>query len=477
LIGKLFYTAVFQDSSVCENKNMNKNIYRRKLIMLYGDILIIASSFYFAPFVRYKELPDLLSFFGFAELAAIFVYVSVLYIFDFYNIEEKMGSFGMALKFFIVILMVNIIIASLFYLFHLRPYSSVVLFISGFLTLILLFIWRFVLIDFSGVAANPLKVIILGAGNSGRTLYDLLKSKSEYLVVGFVDDDRARHERIIDGIPVLGGSDDLINFVNKYNVNKVIVCISKEIGLNTYPKLVEAKFNGVVIYEMPTFYEKIAGKIPVLHVSDVWMGYAGIHEIKKDIYNINLKNIMDITMALICLIITMPLVILTAIFIKMESKGPVVYSQIRMGLNEKPFIVYKFRSMYSDVEKKGAVWAQENDPRITNVGKIIRFLRIDELPQLWNVLKGEMSFVGPRPEQLEFVRQLEKEIPYYMLRHNVKPGITGWAQVNYNYGASMKDALEKLQYDLYYIKNRSLLLDVYIMVRTIRVIIFGIGAR
>jgi sugar transferase (PEP-CTERM system associated) len=456
---------------------MNKKILKKKMIILCGDILIIAASFYFAPLVRYKELPDLLSFFGLAELAAIFVYASVLYIFDFYNVEEKMGSFGMALKFFIIILIVNIINASLFYLLHLRPYSSVVLFISGFLALILLYFWRFVLIDYNGVAANPLKVIILGAGNSGRKLYDLLKSKSDYRVVGFVDDDRTKHELVIDGIPVLGGSSDLICFVKKYNVNKVIVCISKEIELDVYPQLVETKFNGVAVYDMPAFYEKIAGKIPVLHTNNVWMGYADIYGVKKNIYNVKLKNIMDKTLAVIGILLTMPLMILTAICIKMESKGPVIFSQSRMGLDEKPFILYKFRSMYFDAEKKGAVWAQEKDPRITRVGKIIRFLRIDELPQMWNVLKGEMSFVGPRPEQLEFVRQLEKEIPYYMLRHNVKPGITGWAQVNYNYGASINDALEKLQFDLYYIKNRGFLLDVYIMMRTIRVIIFGIGAR
>jgi exopolysaccharide biosynthesis polyprenyl glycosylphosphotransferase len=199
--------------------------------------------------------------------------------------------------------------------------------------------------------------------------------------------------------------------------------------------------------------------------------------VKKDIYNINLKNIMDKTMAIIGFLITIPLMILTAICIKMESEGPVIYSQSRVGLDERPFILHKFRSMYLNAETNGAVWAKENDPRITRVGKIIRFLRIDELPQLWNVLKGEMSFVGPRPERLEFVRNLEKEIPYYMLRHNVKPGITGWAQVNYNYGASIKDALEKLQFDLYYVKNRGFLLDVYIMVRTLRVILFGIGSR
>jgi sugar transferase (PEP-CTERM system associated) len=456
---------------------MNKNIYKKKLIMLLGDILIIASSFYFAPFVRYKEFPDLLSFFGRAELFAILVYVSVLYIFDFYNLEERMGTFGMMLKFFVVILIINIMNASLFYLFHLRPYSSWVLFISGFLTLILLFFWRLFLIDRRGFSVNPLNIIILGAGNSGRKLYDLLKSNSGYQVVGFVDDDRAKHKLFIDGLPVLGGSSDLINFVIKYNVNKVIACISKEIGQDVYPKLVEAKFNGVAIYDMPTFYERIAGKIPVLHIKNVWIKYADIYTVKKDIYNINLKNIMDKTLAVIGILITIPLMVLTAICIKMESEGPVIYSQSRVGLDEKPFILHKFRSMYLNAETKGAVWAQENDPRITRVGKIIRFLRIDELPQLWNVLKGEMSFVGPRPERLEFVRQLEKEIPYYMLRHNVKPGITGWAQVNYDYGATIKAALEKLQFDLYYIKNRGFLLDVYIMVRTLRVILFGIGSR
>jgi len=456
---------------------MNQNLFRKKLIMLFGDVIIITASFYLAPFIRYGVFPAPLDFWGISELVATLVYIFVLYIFDFYDVEQRINNFGIGLKFFVVILIINAMNSSLFYLLHLRPYSSWVLFISSSFTLILLFLWRLFLLDKNGVAIKPLRIIIFGAGNSGRNLYDFLKSNSGYQVVGFVDDDRTKHEFAVDGIPVLGTSSDLVRIVKKYDVDKVIICITKEIRQDVYPKLVETKFSGVTVDEMPTFYEKVAGKIPIMHTSNFWMSYADINGIKKNSYNIKLKNVMDKTLAVVVFLMTMPLMILTAMCIKMESQGPVIYSQPRVGLDEKLFVLYKFRSMYINAESGGAVWAQKNDPRITHVGKIIRFLRIDELPQLWNVLKGNMSFVGPRPERLEFVRQLEKEIPYYMLRHSVMPGITGWAQINYNYGASTEDAVEKLQYDLYYIKNRGFLIDIYIMVRTIRVMLFGMGAR
>jgi exopolysaccharide biosynthesis polyprenyl glycosylphosphotransferase len=186
---------------------------------------------------------------------------------------------------------------------------------------------------------------------------------------------------------------------------------------------------------------------------------------------------LDKLLAVVGLILASPVMVLTAVLIRLESKGPALYRQERVGLDEKPFILFKFRSMCADAECDGAVWAQKEDTRVTRVGRIIRKTRIDELPQLWNVLKGDMSFVGPRPERTEFVEFLKKDVPYYMLRHSVRPGITGWAQVNYPYGASRNDALEKLQYDLYYIKNDSFLLDIHIMLRTLRVMLFGIGAR
>jgi exopolysaccharide biosynthesis polyprenyl glycosylphosphotransferase len=455
---------------------MNKKYYRKKLLIFCGDIMIIICSLYLAPFIRYKDFPNPLSFLGSDVFVALSVYIFVLYFFDFYNFEKKITKLTFVMKLLLAIFTINIANASLFYLLHLRPYSSWVLFISSSLTLIFLMIWRIIFIFLINATKKPVNILIYGAGKSGKALYKLLKSISGYQVIGFVDDDEKKHELIINGLPVLGGGNKLPDFVEKYAVNKVIVCAGKGIRLDLYPLLIKAKFMGVAVYEMPTFYEKIAGKIPVIHTSDVWMGYSNISGVKKNIYNFKFKNFIDKTLAVIILIITAPLAVLTAIFIKMESKGPVIYAQSRVGLGENIFTLYKFRSMHIDAEVNGAVWAQKNDPRITRVGKVTRFLRIDELPQLWNVLKGEMSFVGPRPERPEFVKQLGEKIPYYMLRHSVKPGITGWAQINYKYGASQEDAQEKLQFDLYYIKNRDFILDLYIMLRTMRVMISGTGS-
>jgi exopolysaccharide biosynthesis polyprenyl glycosylphosphotransferase len=191
-----------------------------------------------------------------------------------------------------------------------------------------------------------------------------------------------------------------------------------------------------------------------------------------------LKRVTDLSHSIVLLIVSAPIMLLTAILVKLESRGPVLYRQARLGRYGEEFQVLKFRSMRQDAEKKsGPTWAQENDPRVTRVGRIIRKLRIDELPQLINVLRGEMSFVGPRPERAHFVRQLEEKIPYFGLRMTMRPGITGWAQVEHGYGASDEDALEKLKYDLFYIKNNNLLLDLLIVLKTIKVVLLGSGAR
>jgi exopolysaccharide biosynthesis polyprenyl glycosylphosphotransferase len=197
----------------------------------------------------------------------------------------------------------------------------------------------------------------------------------------------------------------------------------------------------------------------------------GGFDLLQNAIGLKLKRVIDIFLAIVLIVMLMPVFLLTAFFIVIDSRGPVFYSQARKGLNDKEFNVHKFRSMVVDAEKEGVKWAEDNDPRVTRIGKFIRTARIDELPQLWNVLKGEMSFIGPRPERPEFIHQLEKEIPYYDLRHLVMPGITGWAQVMYPYGASVEDAREKLQYDLFYIKNFSLLLDFVILMKTIRIVL------
>ncbi len=228
---------------------------------------------------------------------------------------------------------------------------------------------------------------------------------------------------------------------------------------------------------MPTVFERLTGRVPVEHIEDQWLLFEdGFYLLSKE-YMRKLKRLMDILVSGIVLLWTAPLMALTALAIRLESPGPIFFRQQRVGSKETLFTVLKFRSMCAHAEQNGAQWAEEGDSRVTRVGRWIRLFHIDELPQIWNVFKGDMSFVGPRPERPEFVRELEQSIPYYYIRHAVQPGITGWAQVNYRYGASKEDSMRKLEYDLYYIKNMSLLLDLKIFLRTIGVVLLREGSR
>ena len=456
---------------------MTSKFPKRQLLLLGGDVIFIIVSFYFAPVIRFGVFVTPGAIFGFSDVLAVFFYLLGLYIFNFYNLDEAVDSITYFFRFAAVILAVNLIYASFFYIFHLRSYSSSIIAISGLMVFVLLLVWRLVIMHYIYSTIKPLRVIILGAGWAGRTINDALGAKREYEVVGFVDDDVKKKGTIINTVPVLGASSLLSDIVHQMKIDKIIVAVTHSIKQDVFKELVTARFNGVAVYPMPTFYEKITGKIPVLHTNQMWLGFAEISGLKKNIYNIRLKKVFDKGLSLFGILVSFPIVVITALLIKLESPGPVLYRQKRVGWDEKEFDLIKFRSMRQDAEANGAVWAQENDPRVTRVGRIIRKLRIDELPQLWNVLNGDMSFVGPRPERPEFVKILKEEIPYYSLRHSMRSGITGWAQVNYRYGASKEDALEKLQYDLYYIKNMSMFLDFYILLRTVRVMIFGTGAR
>jgi exopolysaccharide biosynthesis polyprenyl glycosylphosphotransferase len=239
--------------------------------------------------------------------------------------------------------------------------------------------------------------------------------------------------------------------------------------------LMEMRLRGVYVYSFADFCEQFWQKIPPACLEDDWFAFSAGFSILHNPVNIKLKEAIDRFVAASLILLTLPITLIVAIVVKLDSPGSLFYSQVRTGLNGKKFKVHKFRSMRSDAEKMGVQWAQEKDPRITRSGRILRMTRIDELPQLWNVLKGEMSLVGPRPERPEFDSQLRQAIPYYDLRYLVKPGITGWAQVCYPYGASVEDAYQKVAYDLYYIKNYSLILDAAIALQTLRVVILGKG--
>jgi len=256
----------------------------------------------------------------------------------------------------------------------------------------------------------------------------------------------------------------------------IVVALSERRGFFPLSDVLRCKLNSIQIVDAPTLFERIQGKLMLEAITPSWFIFSqGFH--RTSLFSF-CKRTVDIFLSLSGLLLTLPFFPIIALAIKLDSKGPVLFSQLRVGNKEKKFLLYKFRSMRQDAEQgSGAVWAEKNDPRVTRLGKFLRNSRIDEIPQLINVLKGDMSFVGPRPERPEFVEKLKQIIPYYSKRHFIHPGLTGWAQVRYPYGASVEDAVEKLRYDLYYIKNISPFLDTLIFFETIKVVLFGRGVR
>jgi sugar transferase (PEP-CTERM system associated) len=295
-------------------------------------------------------------------------------------------------------------------------------------------------------------------------------------LVGFVDVDPARVGQPVFNPGVIGTVEDIPAVVRARGVDRVVVSLSDARGSLPMDKLLEMKIEGVSFAHLASVYEEYTGKIAVENLRPSWFIFSD--GFRQSAWLAMVKRVSDLVLAAVTLVLAAPVMALVALAVRLTSKGPVFYHQSRVGLRGHVFTVHKFRSMDHDAEAEtGAVWSQgEADPRITIVGHALRRTRLDELPQLWNILKGDMSFVGPRPERPEFVSQLAREIPYYGQRHVVRPGLTGWAQVRYTYGASVEDALMKLQYDLFYIKNLSLALDVFIMFSTLKTVLLRRGA-
>ena len=322
------------------------------------------------------------------------------------------------------------------------------------------------------------KILVVGVGDlAGKLTREIVSKKdSGFEVVGFIANDSQMVGKEIAGRKIIGCYDQIPELVKKNKINEIVVALEERRGKYPLDILLECKMKGIEILEGTSFFERIAGKILVESLSPSWLIFSD--GFKKSEISKTLKRITGAAISALGLILTLPLFIITAILIKIDSRGPVFFTQERVGENGKIFKILKFRSMIQNAEAEGrAVWAEKNDARITRIGNIIRKLRIDEVPQIINVLKGEMSFVGPRPERPQFVTELEKKIPYYSQRHSVKPGITGWAQVCYPYGSTVEDAQEKLEYDLYYAKNISTLLDLKIIFMTIKVILLRKGSR
>ena len=309
------------------------------------------------------------------------------------------------------------------------------------------------------------RVVFVGENDYTEDLLESVKKDGQYVFVTSLNntDMKALGKEILE----------------LYNTKKFDVLVDFTDKLLRDPKLTDKllqyKLEGLQYYNYLEFYEIYESKLPISHLSPKWFLENTGFEIYHNNFNLKAKRLLDLLFALLIGIFAAPVIVLAAIIVKLESKGPVFFIQERIGEGNKKFNIVKFRSMTTDAEKDGPQWASKNDNRVTKFGKIMRATRIDELPQLWNVLRGEMSFVGPRPEREYFIQQLEKEIPYYNLRHTVKPGLTGWAQVMYPYGASVEDAYRKLQYDLYYIKHHSIPFDVKVLLKTVTIVIFGKG--
>lgn len=334
---------------------------------------------------------------------------------------------------------------------------------------LLTLIWRLVYIRIFTAQAFLRRVLVIGAGKAGETIaraYNELHTQPFFLV-GFMDDDSNKIGKKVEEFPILAGNDRLLETVNAEGITEIIIAISGAMQGTTFQAILDAQEVGVEIVPMPTVYEELLGRVPVHHLESDWLIRSFVDEARVGGFYEAGKRLMDIFGGLVGSAIFLVFYPVIAIFIMLESGRPVIYKQVRLGKGGRPYPVTKFRTMCQDAEKDGkAQLTQENDSRITRVGNFLRRTHIDEWPQFLNVVRGEMSLVGPRSERPEWIAEFQKQIPFYRARLLVKPGITGWAQVNYSYYATVEEMAVKLEYDLYYIKHRNMLMDILILFRT-----------
>jgi sugar transferase (PEP-CTERM system associated) len=342
-------------------------------------------------------------------------------------------------------------------------------------SIILLVLNRLVVGGILGASAFRRRVLVLGAGPRAQRLRELgERMESGFVIVGYIG--MSENQPVVEEAISRQAIHNLTRFVENLGVSEVVLALEERRNSLPLKDLLRIKTAGVHVNDFSSFLERETGRVDLDTVNPSWLIFSDGFSSGRAVSSAA-KRIFDVTASALLLAMTAPLIVLFALLVKLDSKGPAFFRQTRVGLFGQPFDVIKLRSMRTDAEAAGAQWATKDDPRVTRIGRFIRKVRIDELPQAWSVLRGEMSFVGPRPERPEFVAELEEHLPYYAERHMVKPGITGWAQINYPYGASIADSRNKLEYDLYYAKNYTPFLDLLILLQTLRVVLWHEGAR
>lgn len=483
--------SVLENRSILEHANyptassaltdiVGKN-HVKKLLLVAGDIAILYLSLYASFAIRTWSLPTGQAWFGnLLPFTILFgIWLLVFYVIDLYEIalsRNELTFYNRILQSLFICYGIGFIY---FYflstdVFSIRPQTSFLIF--AFLTSALFPLWRY---GFNSLVEQPSlrrNVLVVGLNEGSLELIHEIQRKPQlgYRISAVIDSaDNPLGSELL-GVNVYDESVDLKQVLREEAVSLVVTAFDPRANARLVQHLFESLAMKLQFYELPTFYEKLTGKIPINSIGRIWF-LENLAQRDKSLYE-HWKRLFDIVFATILFLGALPFLPLIALAIKLDSKGPIFFFQTRTGLLGRPFQAVKFRTMTVEAEGDGvARWAQRNDPRITRIGRLLRKSRIDEIPQLWNVLRGEMSVIGPRPERPEFVVKLERHIPFYNERHLVKPGLTGWAQVKFHYGASVSDSFRKLQYDFFYVKNRSVILDLAILLKTVNIVITAKG--
>lgn len=453
----------------------------QSVILFAGETLLIVAGILLAAGPRFGGGDYLFADFGGLLLRALVITGACQLTFhygDLYDLENISSPLNLALRLLQSLGAVCIVLAAIYYFIPDLTLPRGVFFIGVTLAGIFVYAWRYLCHMIFLTKKWAQRVVILGTGNAAEEVARVIldKNDSSIELLGFVDKDAGQVGRVILNPVVIGTYAQLRGIAEENMPLTVVVALDERRGGLPFEELLACKMKGITVEDNINFLEKLCGKLMVESLNPGHLIFA--EGFRKPKYLMIVRRLIDIALSLAGLAVFSPVFFLAGILIKLDSRGPVFFKQERVGENGHIFKIYKFRSMRKDAENlTGPVWADENDPRITRVGKCLRKFRIDEIPQFWNVLKGDMSFIGPRPERAHFVAELTRKIPYYGQRHSIKPGITGWAQIKYKYGATEGDALEKLKYELFYIKHLSPLLDLIILVETVKIVLFGKGAR
>jgi exopolysaccharide biosynthesis polyprenyl glycosylphosphotransferase len=455
-----------------------------RLLLVLGDLIAAVAAAFLALYVwQQYSLLDLISSGMKPERAELIVRIVVplwfyllplgwlLLMVELYDPHASV-SWRRTLRGISLAALIGIVIYSLVFILNQQPASLPRIAVGAFIVAasLLTLIWRMSYVRLYTSSGLQRRSVIVGAGKAGLTLVRVYCAANPrpFSLIGYVDDDLQKLDQVYEGYPVLGSSKDLLTIIDQYRVSDVVVAITGEVQGTTFQTLLDVQERGVEVTRMPTVYEEITQRVPIHHLESDWLIRSFVDQLKVSVVYAALKRLLDLLGGLLgvaILIIFLPFIALATL---LDSGPPVLYSQDRIGKGGEPFTIHKFRSMYQDAEADGSYHpAAENDERVTRIGNFLRKTHLDEFPQFWSVLRGEMSLVGPRAERGQLVTEYQKQIPFYRARLLVKPGLTGWAQINYGYVSDVTETAVKLEYDLYYIEHRSLVMDISILLRTV----------